>query len=250
VPIGVGVPGQALISSEELNDGWITREDAALKRKLSGVQVFVAVDDRGPDPDGGQDADHNDGPPAVGPNAKKRAVPVYFRLPENEVRRRTYPYITIDFLGAVRDREREHRGFATYGGADTSNAYTPPGMPAAGGRVELPIPFRLEYQITQFARYNRHDRQIMTTLMSNRLSPRFGYLEMVATVDAPDDLSLRRMDLLSGPTPGDTRDEEGKRVFRKMYTVGVQSELFESDMAALAAVNRFDLAVIELDTTR
>lgn len=248
MPIGVGVDGATLISAEELNDGWITREDAALKKRLTGITVAAAVADRELDPGTDQDADPNDGALIPGLAGKKRTVPVYFRLPENEVRRKTYPYITIDFIGAVRDVEREHRGFATYG--DTANAYTPPGMPAGGGRVELPVPFQLQYQITQFARYNRHDRQIMTSLLTSRLEPRFGYLEMVPTVDAPDDLSVRRMDLLSGPTPGDTRDEEGKRVFRKMYSVGISSELFQSDMAALAAVNRLDLAVIELVRTQ
>lgn len=244
MPIGVGVEGSAVITAEEMNDGWITREDAALKTRLQGIRVAVAVADRELDPDGGHDADHNDGRLMTGPEAKTRLVPVYFRLPENEVRRKTFPYITIDFIGAVRDVEREHRGFVTYG--NTANAYTPPSFPEGGGRTELPVPFQLQYQITQWARYNRHDRQIMTSLLTSRLEPRFGYLEMVPTLDAPDDFSVRRMDLLSGPTPGDTRDAEGKRVFRKMYSVGISSELFQSDAVALAAVNRLDMSVIEL----
>lgn len=240
--VGVTDYGVDLVTPDELNDGWITREDAALKARLKGIRVAVAVDDRGKDLDGGEDSDHDDGP--LLPASKFRAVPVFFRLPENEVRRRTFPYITIDFLGMVRDVEREHRGFTTYG--DTANAYTPPGTPVGGGRTELPIPFQAQYQVTQWARYNRHDRQIMTQLLANRLEPRFGFLEMVPTAGAPDDFSVRRMDLISGPTPGDTRDAEGKRVFRKMYSVSISSELFQSDMAALAAVNRLDLSVIEL----
>lgn len=244
MPVGVG-PGP-LVTTDELNDGWIIREDASLKAKLQGIRVPVALEDREHDHGAGQDADRNDG--ALTQGSKHRAVPVYFRLPENEVRRQTYPYITIDFIGAVRDVEREHRGYTTYG--RTANAYAPPGMPEGGGRVELPIPFQLQYQITQFARYNRHDRIIMTSLLTSRLNPRFGFLEMVPTVDSPDDHSVRRLDLLSGPTPGDTRDANDKRVFRKMYSVGVSSQLFEGDMAALAAVNRLDLTVIELARTR
>lgn len=249
MPIGVDATD---VTVEELNDGWITREDAALKARLAGIRVPVAVEDREHDVDAGRDADRTDGD--LIPGSKSRVVPVYFRLPENEVRRRTYPYITIDFLAAVRDQEREHRGFARYG--TTENAYDPGGAVAQlnglppGGRAELPVPFQLQYQITQFSRYNRHDRIIMTSLLTSRLEPRFGYLEMVPTVDAPDDFSVRRMDLLSGPTPGDARDAEGKRVFRKSYTVGVSSELFQSDMQKLAAVNRLDLAVIELVITR
>lgn len=245
MPVGVG-PAVDWITADELNDGWITREDASLKRRLQGIRVPVAVEDREEDFSPSQDADRTDGP--LVPASKSRLVPVYFRLPENEVRRRTFPYITIDFLGAVRDQEREHRGFTTLG--TTGNAWAPGGVDlaaAGGGRVELPIPFRLDYQISQWSRYNRHDRIIMTSLLTNRLEPRFGALEMVGTADAPDDHSFRRMVLLSGPTPGDTRDAEGKRVFRKTYSVGIASELFQSDMAALAAVNRLDMAVIELD---
>lgn len=211
-----------------LNAGWITREDAALKAKLQGIRVPVANEQRQVDPDGDDDA------PAVTINSKTRSVPVYFRLPEDEARRKVYPYITIDFLGPQVDHEREHRGVVTFG--TDENAYTPPGMPAGGGRTELPIPYLLMYQVTQWSRFNRHDRIIMNELLTSRLEPRFGYLEMVATADAPDDLSIRRMDLLSGPTNGDTRDEEGKRLFRKMYTVGVQSELFHSEFLRLTAV--------------
>jgi len=214
-----------------LNAGWITREDAALKAKLKGIRVPVANEERQPDPDGDDDG------PAVTVNGKTRSVPVYFRLPEDEARRKQYPYITIDFLGPVPDHEREHRGVVTFGSPDEENAYSPPGMPEGGGRTEFPIPYTLMYQVTQWARFNRHDRIIMNELLTVRLEPRFGYLEMVGT-DAPDDLSIRRMDLISGPTNGDTRDAEGKRLFRKMYTVGVQSELFHSEFLRLAAVSQ------------
>lgn len=198
-----------------LNEGFVLREDAALKAKLSGLRVAVANDDL-TQPAGEE---------------KTRVVPVYFRLPEDETRRKTYPYITIDFITAVRDGEREHRGVHDYG--MTANAYTPMGMPPAGGRTELPVPMRLEYQITQWSRFNRHDRSIMTQLLFGPLEPRFGFLEMVDQPESPDDLSVRRLDLLSGPTNGDTRDAEGKRLFRKMYTVGVSSELFPADFDSL-----------------
>lgn len=226
---------------DSLNAGWILREDAALKARLSGIRVPVANEARQDDPDSGDD----DAEPQT-INSKLRLVPVFFRLPENEVRRRTYPYITIDMLTVVRDTEREHRGYSDYG--LTENAYTPMGMPTAGGRAELPVPYQIQYQITQWSRWNRHDRIIMTKLLTTRLEPRFGYLEMVATDEAPDDLSVRRMDLLSGPTNGDMRDEQGKRVFRKMYTVGVSSELFHSDIEKLAAVSHVVIDVVDTES--
>lgn len=222
-----------------LNAGWITREDLSLKARLAGIKVPVANESRQADTDG-----DDDGPTSV-TWGKLRAVPVFFRLPEDEQRRRVYPYITIDFLTATRDLEREHRGVADYG--LTANAYSPPGMPAEGGRAELPVPYQLVYQVTQWSRYNRHDRQIMTELLTTRLEPRFGYLEMVPVDGLPDDGSLRRMDLLSGPTNGDRRDPEGKRLFVKSYTVGISSELFHSDFQKLAAVGRVVLDVTELE---
>lgn len=223
-----------------LNQGFILREDRALKERLKGITVPVSLRQRQEDPESFLDPDHDDGP-ATGP--KLRTVPVYFRLPDNPIRRKTYPYITIDFLGPVRDVEREHRGVADYGRLDDPNAYTPDGVPVGGGRVELPIPMQLHYQVTTFARFNQHDRIINIELITRRLEPRFGYLEMVPTEDAPDDHSIRRLDLISGPDNGDVRDPQGKRVFRKMYTVSVSSELFHSDFEALAAVGRVVLDV-------
>lgn len=214
-----------------LNQGFVFREDAALKARLLQVpEVPVSMKMRLEDPQFGVDADHDDGPLT---SIKTMKVGVYFRLPENEVRRRRYPYITIDYLTAVRDVEREHRGVTDYGRADDPNAYMPDGMPVGGGRVEIPIPMQIHYQITTFARFNLHDRLINQWLMTNVLEPRFGYLEMTGDAEAPDDLTIRRLDLMSGPDNGDTRDGEGKRVFRKMYTVSVSSELFHSEFVAL-----------------
>lgn len=237
-PVGADVVLEEDVETA-LNAGWINREDLALKQRLAGIRVPVANEQRQVDTDG-----DDDGEPVV-TYGKLRAVPVFFRLPEDEQRRRIYPYITIDFLTAVRDVEREHRGVADYG--LTANAYTPPGMPADGGRTEIPVPYQLQYQVTQWSRYNRHDRQIMTELLTTRLEPRFGYLEMVPVDGLPDDGSLRRMDLLSGPVNGDRRDAEGKRLFVKSYTVGISSELFHSDFQRLAAVGRVVLDITELE---
>jgi hypothetical protein len=236
-------PAAVDVSGWPLNTGFITREDAALKVKLLGIRVPVSLDQRALDPEGALPDEDSDGP--FLPGTKWRTVPVFFRLPENEVRRQTYPYLTIDFLTATRDVEREHRGYASYG--RTANAYTPMGMPVGGGRTELPIPMQLQYQITTFARYNQHDRAINTELLFNRLEPRFGFLEMVALTDAPDDNSIRRLDLLSGPANGDGRDAQGKRLFRKMYTVSVSSELFPSDLTALTGMGRVVLNVYPIE---
>lgn len=222
-----------MTSPTVLNQGFIFREDTSLKARLATVpKVPVSMKMRQEDPDMGADEDHDDGALT---NEKAMAVGVYFRLPENELRKKRYPYITIDFLTAVRDVEREHRGVVDYGRPDSANAWQPDGMPVDGGRVEMPIPMQLHYQVTTFARFSLHDRLINQWLMTNVLEPRFGYLEMVGNVEAPDDKSIRRLDLMSGPNNGDTRDGNSKRVFRKMYTVSVSSEMFHSDFVALTA---------------
>ncbi len=216
-----------------LNEGFVLREDAALKARLQGIHVPVSLEQRAEDTnDSSIDEDSDDGALT---GVKLRKVAVYFRLPEDEIRQKAYPYITIDFLGPVRDVEREHRGVADYGRADDASAYTPDGVPTGGGRVEFPIPMQLHYQVTTYSRYNRHDRQINLKLMTDVLEPRFGYLEMVTSNEALDDHSIRRLDLLSGPNKADMRDARGKRVFRTMYTVSVSSELFHSDFVALTA---------------
>lgn len=230
------------MTTTTLNEGFLFREDAALKARLQGITVPVSMKQRLDDPDGGLDEDHNDGPLV---DVKTRTVPAYFRLPEDEIRRKTYPYITLDYLTAIRDVEREHRGVADYG--TTENAYTPDGMPPLGGRVELPIPMQIHYQVTTYARYQHHDRIINTRLMNSVLEPRFGYLEMVTSQEALDDKTIRRLDLLSGPNKADLRDSQGKRVFRTMYTVGVSSELFHSDFRALAAVGVVGIDVYSLE---
>jgi hypothetical protein len=229
-----------------LNQGFVFREDYALHTRLTQVpNVPVSMKMRAEDPQLGVDADHDDGSLI---DDKTMRVGVFFRLPENELRRKRYPYITIDFLTAVRDVEREHRGVVDFGLADDPNAYVPDGMPADGGRVEMPIPMQLHYQVTTFARFSLHDRLINQWLITNVLEPRFGYLEMVGSAEAPDDHTIRRMDLLAGPNNGDTRDGKGKRVFRKMYTVSVASELFHSDFVAMTPpVGTVDIDVSPLE---
>lgn len=231
-----------------LNQGFVLREDHALKSKLKGIHVPVSQKQRAEDPSEPLDEDDRDGP-LLDLTTKNRIVPVYFRLPENEVRRKVYPYITLDFLAAIRDVEREHRGITDYGRPDDPNNWTPDGVPDGGGRTELPIPMQLQYQVTTYARFAQHDRLINLALMTSRLEPRFGFLEMEASSDAPDDHSIRRLDLLSGPSNGDVRDRQGKRIFRKMYTVGVSSELFHSDFEALAAVHgvTIDVGIVDIE---
>lgn len=231
-----------------LNAGWITREDASLKVLLSGITVGTATVQRDPalNPSG-RDTDLNDGP-VRSSRAGSKKVPVYFRFPQVEGREQTYPFITIDYLTSVFDGERAMQGYALYG--TDQNAYSPAGMPAGGGKNVLPIPMNLHYQVSTWSRSNQHDRVINTTLMTTRILPRYGAIDMVGDPEGgstPDDLSTRRLDLLSGPINADSRDEQGKRVFRKIYTVSISSEMFEHDFTRLNSVRSVVLTVKQVE---
>jgi hypothetical protein len=232
-----------------LNAGLITREDLALKKKLQGIWVPIANDEDVFE--GNQDFEQDERiaselQPKEINGSKMKHVPVYFRLPENEVRRRVFPYITIDFLSLERDPEREHRGVVYWN--DPPQYYNPPGLPLSGNATsaDWPIPMTITWQVTAWSRFNRHDRQIMQALFV-ALQPRFGFLEMGPVDGLPDDASVRRLNLESGPTNGDTRDENGKRVFRKMYTVACSSELMESQFVALQQARSVDISVTQTD---
>lgn len=189
------------------NTGLILREDAALKEHLQGVVVFDASS------------------PAAG-----RKVPVYFRLPEQEARRRDYPYITIDLLSLARDPSREHRGNYRF---RTGEEYRPPTRLAGDKSLtDWPIPLLLTYQVTTFARFVQHDRQLMVAMVTDKILERFGAVSMVSTSEITDDFSIRRLDLVSGPITADAPDpaDPNKRIFRKAYTVTMSSEMFSETL--------------------
>ena len=195
------------------NDGFITREDNALKRHLQGISIYDANSGTG-----------------------GRAVKVYFRMPEQEATKREYPYITLDLIAVVRDPTREHRGNWYF---EAENMYQPPTRePGELTVTEYPIPMLLTYQVTQFARFIQHDRQIMQRLLLDKLPERFGCVRVIGREDASDDHSLRRLELVNGPITADAPDpaDPNKRIFRKAYTVEMSSEIVPEELKNLSDV--------------
>ena len=190
-------------AADGLNAGFLIREDHALRAQLSGMTVHSA-----------------NGPVGGIP------VSVYFRLPEDEVRARSFPYVIIDFLNIARDQTREHRGRVTL-----LDEYHPAGIARV---TPWPIPVSIQYQVSTFARNIQQDREMIGELLT-RLPFRFGALTITGSRGARDDNSLRRLDLLSGPVTRDTK-EGGKRIFSKVYSIAVASELFLEQVVALAKV--------------
>jgi len=160
---------------------------------------------------------------ADGTVAAARQVGVWFGQPDQELREQRYPYITIDMIDIVRDSEREMRG-------KVSPEYLAPTnlAPNKGWEIDLPIPVNIDYQITTYCRHPRHDRQLLSTILSERLPFRFGQLSL-------DDGTLRRLELL-GISKRDNGSEQAKRLFTNVLTVRVASEIVQTSLTELYKV--------------
>lgn len=181
---------------------FILQEDEALKTYLQGLTVNDASS-----PQGG------------------RNVEVWYRTPEMEERERRYPYITIDLLDISESQEpgRHNNGKVKL----NSLAYRPP-PPVLTETVDhtlvamRPVPINLDYQVTVNSRSARHDRQLWA-LLWRKFPGRWGALAI------PGDGTARSMFLLATAGSADM-DESGKRLFRRIFTVRVLSELWPEDI--------------------
>jgi hypothetical protein len=190
---------------------FLLSEDKALRERLQGMVVHD------------QKADGADTPRQVG---------VWFGQPDQEIRAQNYPYITIDMIDVQRDTQREMRGIVA-----PSYLPTPAGLDpeTQGVEVDMPIPVLITYQISTFARHPRHDREILSQLMVNRL-PRFGYLEVIEKTETVGDVqtitsTYRRMDTISVVKRDST--EQAKRLFMNAITVRVSSELVQGRLRTI-----------------
>lgn len=207
---------------------WLFNEDAALKAKLEGLQVF----------------DTNN------PNGKD--VKVRYRLPQTEVSDLDFPIIVISQLSWTLANDREHRGFIQL-------PYAPEGYPSwwddSGGEAVatfdpndspnysyFPLPYNFDYQIDLYCRFMRdHTLPLVAQLAGpDRLDPKFGYL------DIPQDGTKRTMQLLGGPALEAQKDANDKRLFQVTYLVRVFSELIPAVVQpVLANMINLDLSVYQ-----
>lgn len=171
-----------------------------------------------------------------------RPVDVWFRYPDKEVRDVVYPFITLDFNGLRKADEREHRGLVPIEYKPEDYQYADPTSNTAI-ITDVPIPYEIYYAVTVYSRNPLHDRQLIAQLLqySARLSFRFGYLEV------PEDKTMRRLDVL-GMEVADYKDQEGKTVFRKAFTITVSAELFLSEIIESRVTDRIDLSLFDTDT--
>lgn len=201
--------------------GFLLNEDKALKTLLSDIKVWDNMDrDR--------------------PSVEGRSVKVYFRLPEDEQQEVNYPFITIENINVSEAFERSHRGTAGLG-------YTPDGITLQNPDAEWlttpwPIPYDLDYQITTHARFALHDRFMVAALFQGALPSRFGYLIV------EEDQTVRRLDMV-GYISSDTRDQNRKRLFRKIFSVRVSSELLVDGVSEPVRVEKIITTIKANDTS-
>lgn len=194
---------------------FLLSEDKALRELLQGI----IVNDQKADGD-----------------ATPRQVGVWFGQPDQEIRTQAYPYITIDMIDVVRETDREQRGVGEVG------YLTPVGFDEVNKSyvIPKPIPVSIDYQITTYARHPRHDRELMTQLLFNKLPLRFGWLEITEKTETVGDVTtntntLRRLDVINVSKRDVT--EQAKRLFVNAITVRVSSEIAQETGSELYKVN-------------
>lgn len=200
-----------------MKTGFLLAEDEALKLRFSGLTV---TDDR----------------------EANRPVQVFFRYPEGETER-YYPFITLELIDVVHARNRQHSEsfLETHRPGHPNNLdYWPStsssSAPAMTGddfyKTTEFTPIDILYQVSTFTRSALHDRQITTQLLTNVVPFRYGSIMIGA------DGTSRRLDLLDWATADLLDPEAGyrKRIFRKVYTLQMTSELPTSLLTGIKKV--------------
>jgi hypothetical protein len=201
-----------------MKQGFLFAEDEAIKKRFSDLTVS---DDR--------DA--------------QRPVQVFFRYPEGETERK-YPFITIELIDVVHAKNRQHSD--TY--LDTHRAGHPNNLdywpstssassPNVAGfdsfRTTEFTPVDLLYQVSTFTRSAIHDRQLASQMLASIVPYRYSSIMIEA------DGTSRRLDLLDWSTADLLDPEAGyrKRIFRKVYTLQMTSEIPTSALTGLKKVS-------------
>jgi hypothetical protein len=194
---------------------FLLSEDKALREKLQGCTVT-------------DQKSEGQGTP--------RTVRVYYGQPDQELTAQQYPYITIDMIDVSRDSTREMRGIVNDVTANVD--YLAPSTVAenTGWEMHLPIPVNIDYQITTYSRHPRHDRELLSQLLSSKLPIRFGSLTI-------EDGTYRRLDVMN-VTKRDVT-EQAKRLFVNAITVRVSSEIAETTLQTLYKVLEVNVDTLE-----
>lgn len=206
-----------------MRTGFLLAEDEAIKARFNNLFV---TDDRN----------------------ERRPVQVFFRYPEGETER-DYPFITVELIDVLHATERQLSDQGMY--IDTTGSglftdrpafveYWPSESASVSGSATMSgkptfliaddfIPVDLLYQVSIYARSALHDRQLTSGII-RRVAP-FRW----NSINIPADGTVRRFDLLDW-TNADLLDMESgyrKRIFRKVLTLKMSSEITGQDLDSL-----------------
>lgn len=200
-----------------MRTGFLLAEDEALKNRFVGLTV----------------SDDREG---------SRPVQVFFRYPEGETERH-YPFITIELIDIIHARNRQHSDHYLYthrAGHPNNLDYWPSTSSASAPnltgsdfyRTTEFVPVDILYQVSTFTRSALHDRQLTSHMLMDVVPFRFGSIQI------PADGTSRRLELLDWTTADLLDPEAGyrKRIFRKVYTLQMTSELPTSALTGLKKV--------------
>jgi hypothetical protein len=191
-------------------------EDGAIRRKLQGLVVDDAAAPAG------------------------REVVARFREPEDELADQTFPLILIDHAGISYDRERAHAGYGPlpYAPEGYQEFAGAPDMTGSPYYTEFPLPMFVDYVVTLYTRKDLHRAQLIPPLMAfERIPPRFGFLVV------PEDKTVRRLDVLGGPTFVEQLDSAGKRLMLTMWKLRTTMEILWAPIDEPSRATDIDLTV-------
>lgn len=168
------------------------------------------------------------------PNAQNQPLPVkvFWKDPQRELNRITYPHMMLEFLDMTLRRNEEVRGIVEYGMEPYTGNYLP-----GGGHVngEFPLPCMLHYQCSVYSRVQVHDI-ILNDICATTFFPiRYGQLNTASG-------TARRLDLES-MVSRDHLDPNDKRLYCKVWTFAISAEIVPAQWAAATPVTQIDISV-------
>lgn len=170
---------------------FLISEDEALKAKLQGLTVT--------------DEKNN-----------SRSVAVWYAMPDVELRNQSFPFITVELIDATPAAYRQTAGV----NVDPDNQGTIAPVDGTLYTYEIPVAYDLSYQIVTYARHPRHDRAIISHLLTNIFPAKRGWLAIKN--DLGTETAYRHL-FLEEYVKRDTVDD-GRRLYRNVFTVTVTSE--------------------------
>lgn len=191
---------------------------------------------------------------------QERQVRVWFRFPETETAI-TYPMCTIDLVGIEPAYNLWHSEYRLYPGSEVEedsntgevtgyrlyDPSTAPDLTADDYDPSKPfyrrnfLQYLLIFQIGLWANNVAHDRIMTARMFRDIIHPHPSWLH------CPADGVWKRMELLSW-APADIPTQEGasKRIFRKMFTLSVQTDLPQDRLEDLSQQPRIQKLLLRL----